>query len=217
MARKLDTESERRYALEKANAYHEKAVAAHQSSLTYARVSGRYLRQLKDCFCYGRWLKWVDQNFKGKRRTAQIYMRIHRRWDELPKDGVESINQALRHLSPTRQAGKRFGIEDLVRSQAFKAFLKEALKDWRDEEKKFLKEQLPLDGRLQELIREAMEKVKLKIRREAGTLTSKDKRELYEPAMKMLSLRLQAQRAALERYEEMEDGTLRPRPLSELI
>jgi hypothetical protein len=64
-------------------AEHAAAGASFQAGLLHARAAGDLLVQAKAQVPHGEWLPWVADNLRCSERTAQAYMRVARRWDEL--------------------------------------------------------------------------------------------------------------------------------------
>lgn len=65
------------------NQEHDACEAAFSESLTHARRAGELLIEAKGQVEHGEWLGWVEANCKFAPRTAQVYMRIERNWEEL--------------------------------------------------------------------------------------------------------------------------------------
>jgi ParB-like chromosome segregation protein Spo0J len=61
----------------------EQAAAALHSGLLHAREAGRLLLEARAKLPHGRWLPWLAANVRFSERTAQCYMRVAKRWDEL--------------------------------------------------------------------------------------------------------------------------------------
>lgn len=83
------------------NASHEAACRSANATLDHARRAGVGLIQAKRDLAHGAWLPWLAENCPSiSRQTAQRYMRIADRWDE-----IEAARNASRetHL-PLRQA-----------------------------------------------------------------------------------------------------------------
>jgi hypothetical protein len=60
------------------NAEHHACVAATVSALEHATAAGALLLQAKAEQGHGAWLPWLEANFAGSVRTAQVYMRLAR-------------------------------------------------------------------------------------------------------------------------------------------
>ncbi len=59
-----------------ANKFHDEVEAAGTSMLVAAWSAGHTLRTAKERCEHGEWLPWLDANFHGSKRTAQVYMQI---------------------------------------------------------------------------------------------------------------------------------------------
>ena len=70
------------------------AVGAAQHAAKYAAEAGRLLTEAKGLAERGGFLDWVDEHFRGSRRTAQRYMAFHKSLSELDPDATN-----LSHLS----------------------------------------------------------------------------------------------------------------------
>jgi hypothetical protein len=82
---------------ERINAEHEQAVAALRSGLEHARTAGELLLQAKGQLTHGGWLPWLKEHCTVSTRTAQLYMRVAKRWPEL-EEGASNA-QGLAHLT----------------------------------------------------------------------------------------------------------------------
>jgi hypothetical protein len=65
------------------NAEHRAIEVALKAGLAHAYNAGMLLIEAKDACPHGRWLRWVAENCEFSERTAQNYMRVAERWDEL--------------------------------------------------------------------------------------------------------------------------------------
>jgi hypothetical protein len=65
------------------NVEHEAAGASFKAGLLHARAAGELLLQAKGQLPHGQWLPWMAANVHCSERTAQAYMRVAKRWDEL--------------------------------------------------------------------------------------------------------------------------------------
>jgi len=75
------------YCAAKANEHHKRAVEGWQSSLLHANAAGKHLRTAKRQTRHGNFKGWREQNCPEiSERTAQVYMRIAKRWKELEHD-----------------------------------------------------------------------------------------------------------------------------------
>ena len=67
----------------KINAEHAQAETAWRAGLEHARNAGELLLQAKGQCRHGEWLPWLKENVRFSERTAQAYMQVVKRWDEL--------------------------------------------------------------------------------------------------------------------------------------
>ena len=86
------------------NAEHRACVGAMNGALGHALAAGSLLMQAKDQVKHGEWGAWVDENFEGSKRTAEIYMRLASRRAEVEAAKAQSaaylsIAGALRSLT----------------------------------------------------------------------------------------------------------------------
>lgn len=65
------------------NGHHQQCEQALQTGLQHARQAGLLLVQAKAQIPHGGWLPWVQANCDMTERSAQRYMMIANRWDEL--------------------------------------------------------------------------------------------------------------------------------------
>jgi hypothetical protein len=98
----LIREEERRLAAlkERINEEHRQCEEAVGTALEHAINAGEGLTEMKRWVSHGRWGAWLRDNFEGSERTAQAYMRLHRRRDEIRNGAADlSIRGALSSLS----------------------------------------------------------------------------------------------------------------------
>jgi hypothetical protein len=69
-------------------AEHESAQNAAASALLHAKEAGLVLLRAKGMLRHGEWLPWLRDQCQIAERTAQAYMRIARRWEELEKSAT---------------------------------------------------------------------------------------------------------------------------------
>jgi hypothetical protein len=69
-------------------AEHEGAQNAAASALLHAKEAGLLLLRAKGMLPHGAWLPWLRDQCQIPERTAQAYMRIARRWEELEKSAT---------------------------------------------------------------------------------------------------------------------------------
>jgi hypothetical protein len=79
----------------KINVEHGRAETSLQAGLEHARRAGELLNRAKEKCQHGQWLSWLKANVRCAERTAQAYMRVARRWEEL----VEANPQGLADLT----------------------------------------------------------------------------------------------------------------------
>jgi len=68
---------------ERINKEHRQVETAVGRALGHARRAGKLLVEAKGKVRHGEWLPWLEANFEGTERVAQMYMRVHSRWDEI--------------------------------------------------------------------------------------------------------------------------------------
>jgi hypothetical protein len=86
------------------NAEHRAVQGAVKSALEHAMNAGSLLREARAECPYGTWQAWVDDNFDGSLRTAQIYMYLSRHREEVGEAKAQSsaclsISGALHKLA----------------------------------------------------------------------------------------------------------------------
>lgn len=92
----------------KANEAHRAAEENASNAVSQAAVCGGYLAQAKEQLHHGDWQPWIEENFEGSRRTAQVYMQIAERKPELAEGAKAqhaahlSIRDALKQLTPAK-------------------------------------------------------------------------------------------------------------------
>lgn len=88
------------------NREHDLAKRAAGEALEHARRCGELLAQAKAGIGHGNWAGWLEEHFTGSRRTAQVYMRIAGRWEELNAQRVAhlGIRATVRLLAEPRTA-----------------------------------------------------------------------------------------------------------------
>jgi hypothetical protein len=92
-----------------ANEYHEKVRCAWRGALEYAKKCGETLNKIRwetDNWKKIGWKQWIRENFHGSYETANIYIRIHKKWDDprlvearkagLKLESIESVLNILR-------------------------------------------------------------------------------------------------------------------------
>jgi hypothetical protein len=68
---------------EQINAEHASALSAARTALEHARRAGQLLAEAKKQCPHGQWLPWLKANVSFSERTAQKYLRLAERWEEL--------------------------------------------------------------------------------------------------------------------------------------
>jgi hypothetical protein len=68
---------------EQINAEHQQVETALRAGLEHAKRAGELLLEAKQQCHHGEWLPWLGANVEFSERTAQAYMRVASRWDEL--------------------------------------------------------------------------------------------------------------------------------------
>lgn len=74
--------------------HHQEALQAGGVALQHALACGAALAHAQQC-CASDWHRWLAENTAVSVRTAQIYLRLHRNRDKLPKDETLSIRKAI--------------------------------------------------------------------------------------------------------------------------
>jgi Protein of unknown function (DUF3102) len=99
------------------NEEHRRCEEAVGSALEHAINAGEGLVQMKDNLSHGTWGRWLRENFEGSERTAQAYMRLYRRRDEIRNGAADlSIRGALSSLSVPKPEPAETVEEDTVPS-----------------------------------------------------------------------------------------------------
>src|SRR5262249_7386802 len=86
------------------NAAHAQCESATRSALEHAAEAGRLLTEAKAQAGHGNWLPWLKANVTCSERTAQVYMRIAARYEELTAGNPQtsaglSIDGAIKLLA----------------------------------------------------------------------------------------------------------------------
>jgi hypothetical protein len=156
-----------------------KAVECWRRTLYHAWWCGKHLWALKKQMGHGNWLDWLKRNFKGSERTARYYMRLAKGHQRPPENADITIRDALSGLTTPKGNSKKVDPDDILQSQAFKAFLRALFKKWEPEEIKYLKSSLGMDGELEEAVVKAMKKTHYEVQERLG---KKSMRMKYEEA-----------------------------------
>lgn len=155
------------YCATKATEHHNRVIECWQSGLKHAKVAGNYLRDAKKQTGHGKWLWWLKRNCPIiSERTAQVYMTIAKRWKELEPNPNLSINEALKTLTTRKGNSKKFNPDEILRARLMREILRVAWKNWESEDIEYLKTNLAWDPELEDLIVDAMEKLRKAIRRQ---------------------------------------------------
>jgi hypothetical protein len=93
---------------EQINEEHRKVEAAMANTLQHARRAGKLLLEAKERTHHGEWLSWLEANFKGSARAAQMYMRVHSRWPDIEANTKSvsdlTLTGALGAIGPVQEA-----------------------------------------------------------------------------------------------------------------
>jgi hypothetical protein len=65
---------------EQINEQHRQVISLLTSTLHAAKQAGELLRIAKNRLAHGDWERWLETNFEGTIRTAQVYMKIAKHW-----------------------------------------------------------------------------------------------------------------------------------------
>jgi hypothetical protein len=79
-----------------ANTEHRECMLAGQSALEHGRRSGEALNHAKAQCSHGTWGSWLKDNFEGSHQTANVYMQVFRRWDEIEANSQHAGNSSIR-------------------------------------------------------------------------------------------------------------------------
>jgi hypothetical protein len=90
---------------EQINTHHHACEAAVGTALKHAVMCGALLTEQKRELPHGEWGGWLEENFEGSARTAQVYMRLHRK-----RELVEEIQN--------RRPSAHLSIEGAIRALA---------------------------------------------------------------------------------------------------
>lgn len=80
----------------RANEAHRRVTAATETTLSLARHAGEILFEAKTELKHGDWLPWLEANFEGSPRTAQLYMRVFERWGEIAANTQRASHSSIR-------------------------------------------------------------------------------------------------------------------------
>lgn len=79
-----------------ANRFHAEVEAAGQSMLVAAWRAGQALLSAKALCEHGEWLPWLEANFHGSARTAQVYMQLAREATNPQRAAYLDLSQSIR-------------------------------------------------------------------------------------------------------------------------
>jgi DNA-binding Xre family transcriptional regulator len=89
------------------NEEHRKVEVAMGNALKHARRAGKLLVEAKEGMPHGEWLGWLEANFEGSERVAQMYMRVHSHWAEIEANTKSvsdlTLTGALRAIGPPEE------------------------------------------------------------------------------------------------------------------
>lgn len=114
------------------NQEHELAEKALRDGLAHALRAGELLLEAKEITAHGTWGDWLEENFSFSKRTAQNYMRLSRRRDELEKAqhvADLSYRDAIAYLAEPKK--KELEVHEL--GMLFPMVEREALERWAQE------------------------------------------------------------------------------------
>ncbi|MDP9478337.1 MAG: DUF3102 domain-containing protein [Actinomycetota bacterium] len=84
---------------DRVNAEHRACEEAVGAALGHAINAGELLTEAKEGVAHGSWGAWLAENFEGSERTAQAYMKVYRRRDEIRNGAADlSLRGALKEL-----------------------------------------------------------------------------------------------------------------------
>jgi len=68
---------------QRANDENRACLASANKGFEHARAAGEALAEAKTRVSHGKWTSWLAEHFEDSERTAQVYLRIYRRWPEI--------------------------------------------------------------------------------------------------------------------------------------
>jgi hypothetical protein len=90
---------------DRVNAEHRACEEAVGAALGHAINAGELLTEAKAGVAHGSWGAWLAENFEGSERTAQAYMKVYRRRDEIRNGAADlSLRGALKELEAKKEA-----------------------------------------------------------------------------------------------------------------
>jgi Protein of unknown function (DUF3102) len=88
-----------------------KVKAEFGKTLQHAKRAGKWLVEAKERTPHGQWGPWLEANFEFTQRTAQMYMEIYSRWEEIQQNTksisdltITSALASLRAIAPPQKA-----------------------------------------------------------------------------------------------------------------
>ena len=139
------------YAGRKVRVHYEKAVGSWRTTIHHAWWCGKYLRKVKVELQHGRWLPWLKANFPGHRKTASNWMRLAKiKREALEENANTTVRDALESIGTGGSKGlpkNKRSPDDLVRAELLKLLLKDAWKDWTQEEINWLERDLEFESK----------------------------------------------------------------------
>jgi Protein of unknown function (DUF3102) len=82
-----------------ANLLHETMTGFAQKTVQYAIRLGEILCGVKDSLEHGQWLPWVQENLAFSERTAQNYMAVFNRREDIKSESVADLGSAYKIIS----------------------------------------------------------------------------------------------------------------------
>jgi len=105
---------------DKVNAEHRACEKAVGAALGHAINAGELLTEAKAGVQHGSWGTWLAEKFEGSERTAQAYMKVYRRRDEIRNGAADlSLRGALKELEakPTDEPTRKIYAQVMVPSE----------------------------------------------------------------------------------------------------
>jgi hypothetical protein len=166
--------------IEQINAEHHACEAAVRSALKHAVRCGTLLEEQKATVNHGGWLMWLEENFDGSVRTAQIYMKLSRGREAVEEAANAqssahlSIDGALRALDAPKEPDEP---EDSVPLENHKRKANHHAEELRAEE---LREQLKKARQRAERERERRERAEREANKRKEDIVSKIEGQFIE-------------------------------------
>ena len=100
------------------NAEHRAFVSSLRKTAEHGIRAGELLREAKTRCKHGTWLVWLENNFEGAPRTAQVYMQLYEKRDELRANAQSSahlsISGALKEIAAPQEEKPEAEREELT-------------------------------------------------------------------------------------------------------